>query len=305
MTAVVRKDPRRAAAWGAGGPPPHRRQAWDRFRRNRLAVAGLVAAGVLAVVALAAPLLLRLGVLGDPSGLDIVHAHQGISAAHPLGTDGLGRDLLARTVFGARVSLSIGIGLQVVVVAIGGTVGFVAGYAGGWVDTVLMRVTDLMYAFPDLLFILVVAAVLGPGYWHVVLAVGLVTWPFMARLVRSQVLSVTSHDYVSAARASGSGPVTIVVRHVVPNCLGPVVVTVAFGIPAAIFIEAFLSFVGVGLRPPVPSWGVMISEGYQAVYAFPLEVAVPAAAISLATLSFTLVGDGLRDALAAHVPGRR
>jgi len=268
-------------------------------------VAGLVVAGLVAIIAVTAPLLSSLGVLADPYRLDVVHAHQGISAAHPLGTDGLWRDLLARTAFGARVSLSIGIGLQVVVLGIGGTVGFVAGYAGGWVDSALMRVTDVMYAFPDLLFILVVAAVVGPGYWHVFLAVGVVTWPFTARLVRAQVLAVKSHDYVSAARASGTGPAGIVSRHIVPNCAGPVVVTMAFGIPAAIFVEAFLSFVGVGLRPPVPSWGVMINEGYQAIYAFPIEVAAPAVAISLVTLSFTFIGDGLRDALDPRAPRRR
>jgi len=291
--------------WAPSPPPPRRSEAWARFCRNRFALAGLVVAGLMVILAVAAPLLTRLGLLADPYRLDVVHAHQAMTAAHPLGTDGLGRDLLARTVFGARVSLSIGIGLQVMVLAIGGSVGFVAGYAGGWVDSFLMRVTDVMYAFPDLLFILVVAAVVGPGYWHVFLAVGVVTWPFMARLVRAQVLAVRSNDYVVAARASGTRPAGIVARHIVPNCVGPVVVTAAFGIPTAIFVEAFLSFVGVGLRPPVPSWGVMIGEGYQAIYAFPREVAAPAVAVSAVTLAFVFIGDGLRDALDPRTPHRR
>lgn len=269
-----------------------------------MACAGAIVVAVVAVVAVAAPLLVRIGVLADPYRLDMSVPHAGISRAHLLGTDALGRDLLSRTVFGARVSLSIGVLLQGLVLVVGGTIGLVAGFRGGVVGDVLMRITDVMYAFPDLLFVLVVAAVLGPGYWHVFLAVGLSSWPFLARLVRAQVLTIREQDYVAAARASGTWAVRIVTRHVMPNAMGPVVVTLAFGVPAAIFTEAFLSFVGVGLRPPVPSWGVMVDEGYQAIFAFPREVVVPAVAIALTTIAFNFIGDGLRDALDPRVARR-
>ena len=290
--------------WETAPPAPKGRDAWRRFRRNRMAVAGLAVVAAMALAALSAPLLVRVGVLADPYRVDIRLPHAGVSRSHPFGTDALGRDLLSRTIFGARISLSIGVLLQVLVLVIGGGIGLVAGFRGGVVGSLLMRLTDVMYAFPDLLFVLVVAAVLGPGYWHVFLAVGLSSWPFLARLVRAQALTIREQDYVAAARASGSRSSTIVVRHVVPNALGPVVVTLAFGIPAVIFTEAFLSFVGVGLRPPVPSWGVMVNEGYQAIFAFPREVIVPAAAIALATTAFNFIGDGLRDALDPRVARR-
>lgn len=279
-----------------GGPSPMRRDHWDRFRRNRMAVVGLVVAGALVALALAAPVLTHMGVLPDPYRLDVSHPHQAPNLSHLLGTDALGRDMLSRTIYGARVSLSIGVALQALVLVVGGTIGLTAGYAGGWVDALLMRLTDVMYAFPDLLFVLVIASVMGPGYWNIFLAVGLVSWPFLARLVRAQVLAAKEQEFMQAARASGSGPIKILACHLVPNAIGPVVVTLMFGIPAAIFIEAFLSFVGVGLRPPTPSWGVMVNEGYQAIFAFPREVLVPSVAITLATASFNFIGDGLRDA---------
>lgn len=292
-TAIVLEE----LQWETAAPRPSRRNRWRRFKRNRMAVAGLVVAGLLAGLALAAPMLTHAGVLADPYRLDVSHPHEGPSLRHPLGTDALGRDMLSRTVYGARVSLSIGVALQAIVFVVGAAIGVIAGYMGGWVDAVLMRLTDVMYAFPGLLFVLVVAAVLGPGYWHVFLAMGAVSWAFLARLMRAQVLAVKDQEFLHAARVSGCGPLKIVVRHIVPNAIGPVVVTLMFGIPAAIFIEAFLSFVGVGLRPPTPSWGVMVNEGYQAIFAFPREVLIPAVAITLATASFNFIGDGLRDAI--------
>lgn len=273
------------------------RDTWRHFRSNRPAVIGLVFVIVLSLVALAAPVLTALGVLGDPLALDYERTSTPPSASHPFGTDALGRDLLSRAVYGARVSLSIAVLLQVVVLVIGGAVGLVAGYAGGRPGNLLMRLTDVMFAFPDLLFVLVIASVLGPGYWKMFLAVGFVSWPYMARLVRGEVLSIKERDFIDAARASGTRPAKIVLRHIVPNSLGPVIVALTFGIPSAIFLEAFLSFVGVGIRPPTPSWGTMINQGYQAIFAHPHQVLVPAVAVSLTTLSFNFIGDGLRDAL--------
>lgn len=285
------------ARWDLPGHARPWRDTWRRFRRNRPAVVGLAFVIVLALAAVAAPLLTAAGILVDPLALDYENPNRARVPGHPLGTDSLGRDLLARTVYGARVSLSIGVLLQVVALAIGGAVGIAAGFAGGRLDSLLMRFTDVMFAFPDLLFVLVIASVLGPGYWNIFLAVAVVSWPYLARLVRGEVLSIKRRDFVEAARASGTRPLKIIFRHVVPNALGPVIVALTFGIPAMIFLEAFLSFVGVGIRPPTPSWGTMINEGYQAIFAYPYQVLVPAVAISLTTLSFNFIGDGLRDAL--------
>lgn len=285
------------AGWDSQLHVPLRRDTWRRFRRNRLAVTGLVIALALAALALLAPVLMSIGVIADPYQLDLADAHAPISAAHPLGTDQLGRDLLSRTVHGGRVSLSIGILVQVPAIAIGGTIGLVAGYAGGWIDNALMRLTDAMFVFPDLLFVLVVASVLGPGYWNIVIALSAVNWVFMARLVRGEVLAIKEQDYIAAARAAGTGPVRMALRHLVPNSLGPIIVTVAFGIPAAVFTEAFLSFIGVGMSPPTPSWGAMVNEGFEAVFAYTHQLLAPALAISLASMSFNFMGDGLRDAL--------
>lgn len=247
-------------------------------------------------MAVAAPVLAHFGVIKDPlQSLGNYDARP--DGQFLLGTDRFGRDMLSRTIHGARISLSIGILLQVVNVIIGGTIGLTSGYLGGRVDNLLMRFTDLVYAFPSLLFVLVVAAVLGPGYWHIFLAIGLVSWPYLARLVRGQVLSLKEQQYVMAARASGTRSRKLVIRHILPHCLAPVIVTVTFAIPEAIFVEAFLSFVGVGLPSLTPSWGTMLNQGFAALLSRPHEVLVPAAAITITAMSFALVGDGLRDAL--------
>jgi len=160
-----------------------------------------------------------------------------------------------------------------------------------------MRFTDIWYAFPDLLFVLVLVSVFSPSLLSIFVAIGIVNWVNLARLVRGQVLSIKEKEFVESARAVGSSQIKIVLRHLVPNALGPVLVTLTFGIPAAIFLEAALSYIGVGIQPPTPSWGVMIQDGYQAIYASPLQVAFPGIAIAITMLSFTFIGDGLRDAL--------
>jgi oligopeptide transport system permease protein len=272
--------------------------AWRRFRRNRLAVASLFAVLLIITLAIIAPLLQHFGVLADPTKQDVVHNFAPTGAAgHPLGTDDLGRDVLSKVIFGSQVSLAIGILVQAIVLVIGGTVGLVAGYFGGWIDNLLMRFTDVMYAFPDLLFVLIIVAALGPTFINIFVAIGLVGWVGLARLVRGQVLSIREKEYVEAANAAGSSPFKIIVKHLLPNSLGPVIVTLTFGIPAAIFTEAVLDFLGVGLRPPQPSWGVMVFEGYGAVDAFPSLALIPCIALSMTMLAFNFIGDGLRDAL--------
>src|SRR5215471_16270533 len=270
---------------------------WRRFRRNRLAVAGAVIVVVLVLDALLAGLLVQLGLVQDPIRQHVELSLSGPSAQHFLGTDFLGRDTLSRLMFGARISLSIGILVQGIYVLIGGTIGLISGYAGGRTDNLLMRFTDIWYAFPDLIFVLVLVSVFGASLLSIFVAIGIVNWVGLARLVRGQVLSIKEKEFVESARAVGSSHLKIVLRHLVPNALGPVIITLTFGIPQAIFLEAVLSYLGVGIPPPTPSWGVMIQDGYQAIFSAPGQVAFPAIAVAITMLSFTFIGDGLRDAL--------
>lgn len=272
------------------------RGPWRRFWRNRIARVSLALLCIVGLLAVLAPLLVRFHVVPSPYDIGASRPNAGPSRTHILGVDHLGRDLLARTLYGARVSLSIALLAQAVAVVVGGAVGLIAGYYGGRLDNLLMRLTDVVYAFPGLLFVLFVATVLGPGYWNMLITVVVVGWPFVARLVRAEVLSIKQRDFIEAARATGARSSHIVVRHIVPHAVGPVAVTVAFGIPSVIFFEAFLSYLGVGMRPPTPSWGAMISTGYQTMSAYPHQILVPAAAISVVTLAFNFIGDGLRDA---------
>jgi oligopeptide transport system permease protein len=198
---------------------------------------------------------------------------------------------------GAQISLTIGILVQGIILVIGGTIGLISGYAGGRTDNLMMRFTDIWYAFPDLIFVLVLVSVFGASLLSIFVAIGIVNWVGLARLVRGQVLSIKEKEFVESARAVGSSHLKIVLRHLVPNALGPVIITLTFGIPQAIFLEAVLSYLGVGIPPPTPSWGVMIQDGYQAIFSAPGQVAFPAIAVAITMLSFTFIGDGLRDAL--------
>src|SRR5215831_9631324 len=270
---------------------------WHRFRRNRLAVAGAVVVAVLVLDAVIAGLLVQIGLVQDPLRQHVELSLRGPSPQHLLGTDYLGRDTLSRLMFGARISLTIGILVQGIYVVIGGTIGLIAGYAGGRTDNLLMRFTDIWYAFPDLIFVLVLVSVFGASLLSIFVAIGIVNWVGLARLVRGQVLSIKEKEFVESARAVGSSHFKIVLRHLVPNALGPIIVTLTFGIPQAIFLEAALSYLGVGIQPPTPSWGTMVLDGYQTIFGHADQVFFPAAAIALAMLSFTFIGDGLRDAL--------
>jgi oligopeptide transport system permease protein len=270
---------------------------WRRFRRNRIAVIGAFVVLALLLDALVVPLLVQIGIVQDPIKQDVVHSLAPPSAQHLFGTDHLGRDTLSRLMHGARISLTIGVLVQAIYVLVGGTIGLVAGYAGGRVDNLLMRFTDIWYAFPDLIFVLVLVSVFGPSLLSIFVAIGIVNWVNVARLVRGQVLSIKEKEFVESARAVGSSHFKIVLRHLVPNALGPVIITLTFGIPAAIFLEAVLSYLGVGIQPPTPSWGVMIRDGYEAIFSSPEQVIFPAIAIAITMLSFTFIGDGLRDAL--------
>jgi oligopeptide transport system permease protein len=276
------------------------KDAWQRFRRNRIAVIGLSVVVVVVLLAVFARITFAFHLPFLPDYLKQNTAHSDapfFSPGHILGTDYLGRDLLSRLLYGAGISLTIGVVTQVIYLVIGAAIGLTSGYFGGRVDNLLMRFVDVWYAFPDLLFLLVVVAVFGPSLLTIFVAIGLIYWVDLARLIRGQVLSIKEKEFVEGARAAGSGPLKIVLRHLVPNSLGPIIVSLTFGIPRAIFLEATLSFLGAGLTPPTPSWGIMIHDGYEAIFAHPYEVLPPAIAIAVIMLSFSFIGDGLRDAL--------
>jgi oligopeptide transport system permease protein len=272
--------------------------AWHRFRRNRLAVLGAVLILFLILVAFLSPLLVHFGIIVNPTTQQVENIEVGpAQAGHLLGTDELGRDTLSRLMYGSRISLSVGILVQGIILPIGLAIGLAAGYFGGRIDNLLMRFTDIWYAFPDLIFVLVLVSVFGPNLLSIFGAIALVGWVGLARLVRGQVLAIKEKEYIEAARSSGSPPLKLILKHLLPNALGPIIVTVVFGIPSAIFLEAVLSFLGVGIQPPTPTWGQMVFDGYEAIYANPSSVVFPALAIGFTLLAFSFIGDGLRDAL--------
>ncbi len=278
---------------------PSRRQrglwsfALRRLVRNRAALAGGVVILLLVVLALFAEAIAPYGYaqqfVGGP--------FEAPARAFPFGTDNLGRDQLSRVIYGARISMAVGLIVQVIVVLVGVPLGALAGYAGGWLDNLLMRFTDVVYAFPDLLFVILLLAALGRSEVNVFLAIAIVSWPTMARLVRSQCLALKQLAYVEAARVAGASHWRIVTRHLLPNATGPIIVAVTLGIPSAILTEALLAFLGLGAPPPLPSWGSLVFDALDSIFTVPLLVVLPGLAISLTMLSFVFLGDGLRDAL--------
>lgn len=267
--------------------------AWVRLRRNKLAMIGGIFILLLVLAAIFAPLITPYSFAKQ----DMTAILQDPSTKHWLGTDGLGRDVFARLLYGARTSLAVGIFTQLIVIGIGLPIGAIAGYSGGKIDNGLMRFVDVMYGFPDLLLVILLKAVLGGGIYQLFLAIGLVAWVNISRLVRGQILSIKSRDFISAARAMGGGGSYITWRHLLPNSLGPIIVSVTFNIPRAIFTEAALSYIGIGVKPPTPSWGAMIRDGYDVIFASWYQPFFPALAIALLMMAFTFLGDGLRDAL--------
>ena len=276
-------------------------QTLRRLLSNRAAVAGLAVIGLFGLMALLAPWVARY----DPASQHLDAVLDGPSTRFWLGTDQLGRDQYSRLVHGARVSLAVGVFAQVVTVGVGLAVGMAAGLGGRRADTLLMRLTDIAYAFPDLLMVILLISVFGSSATMLILAIGLVNWPIIARLVRGQVLSLREEEYVLAARALGASDWRIASRHLLPNVLGPVIVTAAFGVPFAIFAEAALSFIGLGLPPPTPTWGRLVTDSFSAIFAAPYLTISSCLAIALTMMGFTFIGDGLRDALDPRTASRR
>ncbi len=267
--------------------------AWRRLKRNRAAMGGLVYLTLLVLAAIAAPLLTPY----SPYTPDFNMTLQPPSPQHPLGTDELGRDLVARLLFGARVSLAVGLVVQTISISFGALVGLTAGYFSGIADTVLMRLVDIMYAFPNFLFAVFMVALLDPSPLSIILVLSIVGWPFPARLIRGQVLSLRKWEFVEAARVVGAPNRRIMIRHILPNTLSPLIVQFTIGIASVIMAEAGLSFLGIGIRPPHPTWGGMIAKGRQYFRTFPHLALYPSILLGLTVLAFNFLGDGLRDAL--------
>jgi len=263
------------------------------FGRNRSALIGASITLTMALLAVLAPALARFHPT-EYFDLSKTLLPPG-SGPHLLGTDTLGRDLWSRMLYGARISLTVGLVVQGISTTIGTAVGLCAGYLGGWVDDILAGIINMVYAFPSLLFAIAVMSVLGPGLYNVFLALGFIGWATVARLVRGEVLSLKAREFVEAARAIGVPTPRLMVRHLLPNCLGPIVVVGTLGVATAIMSEATLSFLGLGIQPPIPSWGAMLSRGREYIWIAPWLTIIPGIAIFVAVLGLNLFGDGLRD----------
>lgn len=271
-----------------------RMQARLRIRRQPLAIVGAVLLTGFVVCGVAAPWLAPY----HPNAIDLLHRLQGPSAAHLAGTDELGRDTLSRLIFGARVSLAVSVTVVAASLGLGLLVGGLAGYLGGWIDNALtIFAMNTFQALPGILLAIAFAAFLGPGFWNLVLALAIGGWAGYARLVRAQVMAVREREYVDAARALGAGGPRIFFRHILPNVMQPILVQAAIGMAGVILAEATLSFLGLGIPPPTPSWGSMLNDARLHLFDSPHLVLFPAAAIAGAVLGFNFLGDALRDEL--------
>ncbi|WP_313694497.1 ABC transporter permease [Halorarum halobium] len=283
-----------------------RARAWKRFKRNRTALFGL---GVIALMALSTIFARPIVIEGitvqpfslapfDPSASNFNALDQAPSATHPFGTDWSGKDIFSRVLYGGRFSLSIGFITIGIALSVGVPLGSIAGYYGGWIDEIIMRVVDVLYAFPFLVLAIALIAVLGQGFWKLILALVLVVWIGYARLIRGEILSIKENEYVTAARALGARDRSIIFRHVVPNALAPVIVQATLGVGTIVLSAAALGFLGLGLPPGTSEWGSMLSSGRQSLIQGQWWITVaPGLAIFLFVLSINLVGDGVRDAL--------
>ena len=275
--------------------------AFGRLKKNKLAIIAAIWIVFIVIVALSADLWVP-QVLGDPNataaGVSMADASRlPPSLQHPFGTDTLGRDVLSRVIYGARVSLTVGVVATGISTAIGLVMGALAAYYGGIWDTIIMRLADIFLAFPYTLFVIAMIAVIGNGIQNVFIAIGILGWPSIARVFRSAILSVKQNDYVDAARAMGASDARIIVRHIFPHSVASIVVYATMNIGGAILTESALSFLGMGVVPPDPSWGTLIQDGQQYLQTQPWLMILPGLAILSTVLAFTLLGDGLRDAL--------
>lgn len=264
-----------------------------RLSRHRMARAGLILLSVFVLISLLAPFLAP----QDPAFQQLEEGLHGPSVAHPLGQDKLGRDILSRILYGGRISLVVGLVSVVISLVIGVMIGSLSGYFGGWIDDILMRLVDIFLAFPGILLAIAFASVLGPSLKNVIIALSIMGWVGYARIVRGQILSLREMEFVQAARALGAGPLRILFHHLLPNTMAPLIVEATFGIAGAILAEAGLSFLGIGVQPPTPSWGSMLSEGRSFLLIAPHLTIFPGSVLALVVLALNFLGDGLRDLL--------
>ena len=264
---------------------------WQRFKVNRLAVIGAGIIAVMIVLAILGPIISPY-TYADQSLID---ANQSPSLSHWFGTDTLGRDIYTRVMYGARISLTIGIVTALLNLVIGVVYGGIAGYFGGKVDRIMMAIVDVLYGIPLLLYVILLMVVIGPGLMSIFIALGIAYWLNMARIVRSQIVKVREEEYIIAAETMGIPKWRILWRHILPNCVGPIIITLTLAIPDAIFTEAFLSFIGLGVNAPMASWGVLASDGISSMRSYPFQLIFPALAISITMLGFVFLGDGLRN----------
>jgi len=270
------------------------------FSRNRMAVAGLVIVVLVTFTAALAPLLAP----ADPAVQQLDDKRMPPNSGYLLGADEFGRDILSRIIYGSRVALFVALVAVAIAMALGVSIGLVAGYTGGWLDSVIMRVADVMLAFPYLLLAIALVAALGAGIENTTLAVGIWATPSFVRVTRSQVLGIKHREFVTAARATGVPTLRLVLRYVLPNAIPPIIVFATLYMANAILLEAALSFLGLGVQPPQPSWGLMVADGRDYLRVAPHIATFPGIAIMIAVLGFNLMGDGLRDALDPTLRGR-
>ncbi|MCF0110568.1 MAG: ABC transporter permease [Erysipelotrichaceae bacterium] len=269
------------------------KDAWYRFKRNKLGLFGAAIIILMILFAVFGPIVIK----ADYMTQNLSMAYQGPSAGHPMGTDALGRDLFVRMAYGARISLSCGFVAALISLVIGVTYGTIAGFVGGAVDNVMMRIVDIISSIPSMLYLILFMVVLGNSLWNVFLVIGITGWQGMARLVRGEVLSLKQREFVLAAKVSNVSNWNIMWKHLIPNAFGPIIVSMTLSIPSAIFLEASLQFLGLGITAPMPSWGGLAQEGIGAIRTFPHMLWYPALFISITILAFNFMGDALRDAL--------
>ena len=289
------------------------KDAWRRLKKNNIAIVSMWTIALLALLSIVGPMLAPFSYSDQFPGME----HQLPSLRHWFGTDFLGRDMFVRVLIGTRISLSIGVVASAMILIIGTVYGAISGYLGGKIDNFMMRFVEILYSVPDILVVILLSVVLkplltkafegnaffrnlsviGPGLLSIFITLSALYWVGMARIVRGQVLSLKEQEFVTAAKALGGSNGRIIFKHLIPNCLGPIIVTTTFQIPAAIFTEAFLSFIGLGVDAPMASLGSLTSDALNGIYSFPLQLVFPASFISIIILAFNLLGDGLRDAL--------
>lgn len=268
-------------------------EIWIRFKKNRLALVGLFIAIIITLVAVFAPVIAPFGF----DNQDLLSARQTPSVSHWFGTDNLGRDIFSRIVYGARISLFVGFVAAAIGTLVGGALGAISAYYGKKVDTIIMRAIDIMMAIPSMVLAIAICASLGPGLLNTMIAVGIATVPRYARIVRGTVLTVKQQEFIEASKACGANDFRIIMRHIMPNSLAPIIVQASLGVADAILAAASMSFIGLGIQPPTPEWGAMLSAGRGYIRNYPHIVLFPGLAIMVTIYGLNLLGDGLRDAL--------